>query len=348
MIFQTYDFSQVEAVLVDSQVSNLRLMRNILSGMGIKRVHPFLTMSGVMETVLTVVPDILLIEAEEADDEALKFVRWVRTDLNSPNPFMCVIVTTWQPTTTLLNRVTNSGADDLLVNPVLSKQMSERVNSLIEERKRFIVTADYIGPDRRKMPRAEVSQIPMLDPPNTLQMKVAGHWNRAMERDKIAWGVAWINAQKIIRDAMQVAILIEFATPGLLQTPPERASFDHLLRVSTFVEDLHRRLIGHSEEASIATNCKAILALIEQTCSTPEQSIVESDLAQIKTQVLDLMCTLNPGRSSEELASEVIDLVAACRARFVQQIAERAALSATQSASQSIVELLQPFPVKRC
>jgi len=340
MIFQTYNFSQVEVVLIDTQVSNLRLVRSVLDRMGIKKVHPFLNMSGVMESVVASVPDLLLIDADDAEGEALKFVRWLRTDINSPNPFMCVIATTWQPTTTLFNRVTNSGVDDLLVSSISSKQIIlDRVNSLIYERRKFIVTADYIGPDRRKTAREETPSVPMLDAPNILQMKVTGQWKRLAEREQIASAMVWVNTQKTIRDAIQIAILVEFAAPGLLQTPPERQTFDHLLRILGFIEDLQRRLVGHPKEESISINCKNIQTLIEQMCSTQVQSVAESNLDQIKTLILNLMCTLSPDRSPEDLSSEVANFVAAYRIRLAQQVSDKAA--------QLVVEPFQPFPVKR-
>jgi DNA-binding response OmpR family regulator len=325
-----YDFSNVEAALIDPQLGNLRLMRDVLIRMGVKNAHPYPSMVKVQEAIASNPPDLILVDAADADSDAFKLVRWLRSDGASPNPFGCIIISTWQPTTALLNRVTNSGADDLLVKPVSPKQLMERVLSLIEARRKFVVTADYIGPDRRKVVR-DGAQVPVLDAPNILRMKAMGQWDRTSGTNQIAQGMAWINHQKVIRNSIQIAFLVEYAGLGLRRTPPEKMALDHLLRVPAFIEDLLRRLKAGEESGKIITGCKAMMALIERIRRGSDQPIADPDIVQLKSLALGVAVQLNPDRAPDLLAKEVADSVAVYRTRLTQLVAARTAQTASQT-----------------
>ncbi|MBK0572118.1 response regulator receiver protein, partial [Klebsiella pneumoniae] len=66
------------------------------------------------------------------------------------NPFIVIIVTAWEKSGALVSRVVNSGADDLLLRPFSTTLLGQRIETHVERRKGFVVTTDYVGPDRRK------------------------------------------------------------------------------------------------------------------------------------------------------------------------------------------------------
>ena len=115
-------------------------------------------------------PDLLIADATSPETETFRLVQSVRHSVIGGNPFIGIIVTAFHPTKMLLAKVTNCGADALLVKPVAFRQIQDRINALIDQPRNFVVTADFVGPDRRKSPR-EGSPIPLLEVPNTLRMK---------------------------------------------------------------------------------------------------------------------------------------------------------------------------------
>jgi len=62
---------------------------------------------------------------------------------------LCVIGMTWQSEAQLVTRMLDRGIDHLILVPVLPQQVMARITSLIHDRPGFVVTADYVGPDRR-------------------------------------------------------------------------------------------------------------------------------------------------------------------------------------------------------
>ena len=105
----------------------------------------------------------------------------------------------------------NSGADDLLLRPFSTALLGSRIEAHIERRKGFVITTDYVGPDRRKRRQARRSNAEMFDPPNSLKMKakekltadaIAKRLDAELKaaRDKL-------NSEKLRRDSFQVCIL---------------------------------------------------------------------------------------------------------------------------------------------
>jgi CheY-like chemotaxis protein len=316
------NFSLVEAALIEPNISVMRGMRDALIQLGIQKAHPYPVTTDVAAALLDPAPDLVVIDIDSPEIDGFKLIRWLRNDPDYPNPFLCIIATTWQPTEALLQRVNNSGADALLVKPASARQLMDRVVALVEGRKKFVVTADYTGPDRRKQLRAGV-HIPSFDPPNTLRLKVTGEWERGSNRSLVAQGIAWINEQKAIRDAFQISFLIAYAEPGLGMAPPDTLALDHLLRVPAVVEDLLKRVAKRGLDSRFETACKAILGLIERICRSGEP-VAATDTSQLRTLGLGLMRTLHPSRSADVLAKEVAGAASAYRKRLDQLRAARA------------------------
>ena len=319
-----YNFSTVEAALLESNLAVMRGLRDALGQVGIRKCHPYPTMQGVAEAFVSMPPDLVVIDLDAPESGGFKFIRWLRNDASFPNPFTAIIATTWQPTEILLQRFHGSGADALLVKPASPKQLMERVVSLVESRKPFVVTTDYVGPDRRKKPREGV-QVPTLDPPNSLGMKAAGTWDRTTGRDQVAKGVAWINEQKAVRNAFHIAFLIEFALPGLNLSPPDSMAVDHVLRVTATADDLLKRVAGRKLDPRFETACKALMALVERVRRAPETPPSTADTAQLQTLALGMMLMLTPESTRDSLGKEVGNAASAYRRRLEQLLAAKAA-----------------------
>lgn len=68
----------------------------------------------------------------------------------------------------------NSGADDLLLIPFSPDQIATRLGAFAARRKPFVVTHDYLGPDRRKQPRPGLTSAAAFTVPNPVQARALG------------------------------------------------------------------------------------------------------------------------------------------------------------------------------
>ncbi|SMH58648.1 Response regulator receiver domain-containing protein [Azospirillum lipoferum] len=330
-----YDFSQVDAAIIDSQLNTARVFRDVLVRMSFRRIELFDSVKAAAGLLSAGTPDIILVDADGEDTEAFRFIRALRNEPNVPNPFACLIVTTWAPTPALLTRVTNSGGDDLLLKPVSPKQVQDRIATLIEGRKGFVVTADYTGPDRRKSPR-EGAQVPVLEAPNTLRLKATGQWSQAGVRMLLNEANGFVTAQKRIRASIQIAFLAEFAMPGLSRPVPDRLAVEHVGRIGGFLDDLLRRLTDEGDHAHVEAVARAVKSLAEDIHRQADKGAVSpDDAAELQTMVRALMQATDPERPLEAMTREVTAAVTGYRTRLEQmaQAKAAAAASAAQAAS---------------
>lgn len=312
-----YDLSLVEAVIVDTQSNTLRLLRDVLARVGVKKVELYDNYTAAQYLLTAGQPDLLLLDCDGPHEaEAFRFVRTFRNDPGTPNPFAAIIVTSWQATQMQVMRMTNSGVDDMLVKPMSPKQVQDRIAVLIEARKRFVVTSDYMGPDRRKSPR-DGAQVPLLDVPNTLRLKALGTIAQVNLRQAMTDAKRLVGEQKRLRTAIQLGFLVEFAGPGLVKDPPERMAVEHLARIPAIIDDLHRRLPESGVAASAETSCRAIRVLADRLRTEAEAGAVDSkELAQLRSLTADLMQTVDPNRPLESMMREVQAAVGGYRNRL--------------------------------
>lgn len=334
-----YDFSQVDAAIIDSQINTARVFRDVLVRTGLRRIELFDSTKSAIGLLSAGTPDIILVDADGEDTDAFRFIRALRNEPNVPNPFACLIVTTWAPTPALLTRVTNTGADDLLLKPVSPKQVQDRVASLVELRKGFVVTADYTGPDRRKSPR-EGAQVPVLDAPNTLRLKATGQWSQASVRLLMNEANSFVTTQKRMRASVQVAFLAEFAMPGLSRSTPDRLAVEHVARIGGFLDDLLRRLSDDGDHAHVEAVARAVKSLADTIRAQADTGTVAPDnVAQLQTMTRALMRAADPERPLESMTREVTAAVTGYRTRLEQMAqAKAAALAAAAPAAPATTE----------
>lgn len=310
-----YDFRSASAVIVDRESNTRRLLRGILARMGVDKILDFASAADAPAALIAIQPDLLFIDADAPDPEGLKFVQGLRHAQAPHNPFIGVIATTWQPTQPLLLRFNATGADDMMVKPFSTKQVQDRLINLIEARRSFVVTADYIGPDRRRQPREGI-QIPLFEVPNTLRLKALGLFDRNKATDAIATAQDAINVQKIVRSGFQVAFLIDFACPGLA-AGADRMAADHLIRSGAALEDLMRRLKPDADlRGQAETYAATIRATIEQFKAAPDAPL--AGVQPLRAAAIGIAALTSRRADLSLVENEVRGAVTAYRNRLAQ------------------------------
>ena len=105
-----------------------------------------------------------------------RFVRDIRAGKVGINPYVPIIAMIFEHEVGTLRGLVDSGVDDVVVKPAAPATVLMKVRALVERRKPFVVTAEYIGPDRRKSNRTDdANPIPLFDVPNTLRDKFMGN-----------------------------------------------------------------------------------------------------------------------------------------------------------------------------
>jgi DNA-binding response OmpR family regulator len=260
-------------------------------------------------------PDVVILDADLEDDNPCDLVRSIRHGKLGRNPFLTVVMTTSIASNERVRAIVESGADGLLLKPISPSAVMERLAGLVRQRKPFIVTSAYIGPDRRKDPSRGPSSIPLFDVPNTLRAKAEGKPARLEDLEQtIALAQKAIDEEKRRRDAFQITFLaglIVSGTPGLNDDDTNR---DYLESLIDACADLLERISG-TPFARLAEICTELRNLAQRMVSTGRVSEPQA-LKMLRPMSDALMTDLNPGANPVELAEQVNAAIRGYRERM--------------------------------
>ena len=73
--------------------------------------------------------------------EATSLASRIRAGELGVNTFIGIIITVWQPSEAVIRRIVNCG-NEIIVKPLSPKQIMDRVNVVVFNRKLFVVTSE--------------------------------------------------------------------------------------------------------------------------------------------------------------------------------------------------------------
>jgi DNA-binding response OmpR family regulator len=240
-------YETAEAFIYDPVASNRNATRASLHSLGFRNVELAASLDVLERRLNSNVPDLILCEVAGAERQICSVIQNLRQGNMGNNPFAVVMVTTWRRDGVLVKQVLNSGADDLLARPFSTAMLAERVRTHIDRRKGFVVTTDYIGPDRRRDPSRSGSEC--VEVPNSLRLKTVEGLSLAEAEQRIAEAVRegreLINYEKMRRDAFQLCVqwrMLEQRHPGA------RDYREILQNMQGLVSEIKRRAAGTERE----------------------------------------------------------------------------------------------------
>jgi DNA-binding response OmpR family regulator len=255
-------FDTAETLVYDPVSANRNATRSALYSLGFRRIETVGTIDAFVESVRQRPPDLVLCEAQGTDTALCQTIQNLRQGATSYNPFIVIIVTAWDQPNALVSRVLQSGADDLILRPFSTATLGARIRGHVERRKGFVITSDYVGPDRRH-DALRPSNVELFEPPNSLRMKARERLTgeEAMQRLdrelKAARDV--LTTEKLRRDAFQICVLWRM----MQENSQSSAKFEvDLVRLKDVTRAVARRCLDTQFEAAI-TWCESILAAIE-------------------------------------------------------------------------------------
>jgi DNA-binding response OmpR family regulator len=249
-------------------------------------------------------PDVVVLDADLEGEDPCGLVRAIRHGRLGRNPFVTVIMTTSIASGDRVRAIVESGADGLLVKPLSPAAVMERLAGLVRQRKPFIVTSAYIGPDRRKDPGRGPSSIPLFDVPNTLRTKAEGRPADLAALDElIAQAQAQIDEEKRRRDAFQVTFLAGLIVSGTPVLNDDAANREYLISLVDASDDLLDRLPGTPYAGLIEMVTE--LRNLAQRMVTSGRVSEPAALRLLRPLSDAVMAGLNPGRAPADLVEQV-------------------------------------------
>lgn len=238
-------YDQVSLALGEPNPYLRQALKMALAQKGLTRLTDCYNMEAVETALGSPSLDLLICDVEMQGGDFCDTIHRLRHHQLGANPFLLVIGTTSKPDGALIRRVIDSGVDDLLLKPLSVETVQERMGVLARGRKPFVVTHDYIGPDRRKSDRiGEGTGTPLIEVPNTLYSKLVEGKSQSDLQKLIDQAAGQLNTHKMQRYSVQVGYLVKRICENYGQIEMGDIVADDCRTLQRVAEDLSRRLKG--------------------------------------------------------------------------------------------------------
>jgi DNA-binding response OmpR family regulator len=230
----------IKVVLADGDTYTSQALRNALTNEGYGDVRAVARLFALRDVMMTAMADLLVLDVDLPDGNALGLVRDIRQGRLGRNPFLPIILLTWASEPRVVQRAVNSGIDLILVKPISPVQLFSRIDGLVAHRKPFVVTADYVGPDRRDHGMSGPAE--RYDVPNTLRDKMEGRQiDPAALSDRIDAALNELKQRQFSQAVEKFAGAIDVVCPAIEAdeiTDELEDEFDDLCRLTRDIADI--------------------------------------------------------------------------------------------------------------
>jgi DNA-binding response OmpR family regulator len=305
------NYDSTETLVYDPVAANRTATRAALYTLGFRKIETVATLDAFADAIRRRPPDLALCEAQGNDASLCRMIQELRQGAAGLNPFIVIIVTAWEKSAALVTRVVNSGADDCLLRPFSTTLLGQRIDAHVERRKGFVVTSDYVGPDRRK-DLARPSNVELFDPPNSLKMKAKDRLSSeeaTLRLDaELRAARDLLNSEKLRRDAFQISILWRLMQEHI----PGAASYEQeLAKIATLSKGVARRCRDTAYESSVDW-CDSIVAAVEGLQAGVDRN---ASMHLLGHAALSLNHVFHSEKSTTDILTEIDATVALIRAR---------------------------------
>lgn len=251
--------------------------------------------------------DLVIGDARSTGGETCDLLRQIRHNDLGWNPFVNFIVTIWDTSPEQVHSVINSGADDLILRPMSNALLGDRVSGLVQARKPFIVTGDYVGPERRQIVRG-LTTASHLVVPNSLQAKIENKPELDATPENIRAAFRAVNDRKMTiyaEELLRFSAKILGLAADIEKIDERRKLIEQLQQVNQLLE---KRITG-PEFSHIVSLCEALGNLLIKIAALAG-NIQEQEKELIFQIPLAIHKACTEVRDSSSLAFDIRDISA--------------------------------------
>lgn len=155
-------FAQTQALIVDDDAGVRKLVRALLTSMGVGVVCEASDGTAGLDAVRKAPPDVIILDWEMPSVQGPEFMRTLRSPDTFPYPTIPVIMLTAHGEYSKVKEAIAVGVNEFLLKPVSSKALLERMISVFFNPRPIVRKRDYYGPEPRT-PGQLMGQSPWAD-----------------------------------------------------------------------------------------------------------------------------------------------------------------------------------------
>lgn len=154
-----YELRQLKVLLVEDDHSMRYLVRDVLKAFGVGEIETATDGAAAFDLLHRYAADIVIADWVMAPMNGLDFLRKVRMSPESPNPFVPMIILTSYTEVHRVMACRAAGVTSYMAKPIAPEALYNRIVSVIEDKRPFVRTETYFGPDLGDaMPQAAMAK----------------------------------------------------------------------------------------------------------------------------------------------------------------------------------------------
>jgi DNA-binding response OmpR family regulator len=146
---KNFNLTHLSALLVEKHHPMRAMLREILRELRIRNIYDVSNTKSGFEVFNSEGPDLVLIDWAPNFD-GIGLLNKIRTDPESLNPFVPVIMVTAHSEATRVIEARDAGMTEYLTKPVSAKRLYQRISAIVETERPFVRISEFFGPDRRR------------------------------------------------------------------------------------------------------------------------------------------------------------------------------------------------------
>lgn len=170
-----YNLSHLKVLVVERHQFMRRMLRDIFKQLGITQTIICGDAASGWKAFQDQDVDVLFCDWSPGLD-GIGFIRRVRTDHDSTNPYVPIIVLTGFTEMAHVMEARDAGMNEFLAKPISAKLIYSRLVTVIEKQRMFVRTRMFFGPDRRRR------RVDLIHPDRRRHANLNGDERRRMQR----------------------------------------------------------------------------------------------------------------------------------------------------------------------
>ena len=140
-----------KVLVIDDDHYMRKVIRSLLLAIGIKKIFDAPDGKTGLESICTVMPDVVILDWEMPDMNGAEFMRTVRSPETFQQPAVPVIMLTGHVERERVVEAVRLGVNEFVCKPVSAKTLLERIVAIRAKPRPIVRIGDYYGPEPRKL-----------------------------------------------------------------------------------------------------------------------------------------------------------------------------------------------------
>lgn len=146
---RSYDLSKLNILVLEKHLLIQRLFRDVLREFNVGQVEATTDPKQAVGLLSDFMPNVIFCDWSAGLD-GIAFLKKVRRNGISPNPYVPVVMVTAHTEYRHVYRARDSGMTEYLAKPISAQTIYGRICAVVENHRQFIKCGGFFGPDRRR------------------------------------------------------------------------------------------------------------------------------------------------------------------------------------------------------